>query len=75
MIFDCKELSEKNRVSYQTLTSVGNVCVVRAAATILPGQEVSDNYGHYFQVKPKVHFFSFKINALHSKYCKCVSTG
>ena len=37
------------------MTSVGDVCVVRAAATILPGQEVSDNYGHYFQVKPKVY--------------------
>ena len=33
--------------------NVSNYGVVRAAKTILPGEEIVDNYGHYFQVKPK----------------------
>merc|ERR1711962_698444 len=52
-VYPTVSLSNHNCNANTVRNSLGNVCIVRAASTIQPGQEVTDNYGHYFQVKPK----------------------
>lgn len=52
--------------------NVGSTCIVRSACTIRKGEEVTDNYGHFFQIKPRDE----RQNVLKTQYffdCECVA--
>ena len=52
-VYATVSLSNHHCVANTARNNVLNHCVVRAAKTILPGDEISDNYGHYYQVKSR----------------------
>jgi hypothetical protein len=54
-IYPTVSLSNHGCVANTMRHNDGSVCVIRAASTIAKGEEITDNYGHFFQAGKFLH--------------------